>query len=640
MKKNSNKISMIVPVYNVEKYIKKCVDSLLNQTYKNFEIILVDDGSTDDSGKICDEYASKYEKIKVIHKKNGGLSSARNIGLEESTGDYIGFIDSDDYVDSNYYETMINSIIDSKSDVAIADIKIYYEDSKKTQLSKCFNDEKISKLSVINNGLAASACNKLFKKDIISKYKFAEGKVNEDLAVIIPTIVWANKISYASGTYYYYVQRNNSIQNSKFNDKRFDIFYGVDQTLSRISGCKDYDEYKDAIIFNQIIVLLIYVIPKEKDSQRRLEILKKYNELSSKYNIRQNHYFWKFLDSAGKKGKLYYKLLFKLECSSKYNLANKLIEKYDFLRSISHKSVIKKNINIDDLIECCIKQNKMRDEKLKISVVIPNYNYKRYIYERLYSILSQNYKLYEIVILDDCSSDGSQDEINAIVETLKNYVNIKCIFNNNNSGIAFKQWQKGFLNVTGDYVWIAEADDYCEPDMLKELVKPIKKDKDVVISFCDTAFIDSEGFITYKSIVPEIDIMKTGHFDHSYINDGADEYNNYTFLNNSIANVSSSIIKRDDYEKEFKVAETYKQCGDWVFYVDVMQKGKIAYSSKTYNYYRVHGNNVSSVTKKKDHMKEMQRVHAYFEKKYGLNKEQKKQIEKRYKFLKKVWNIK
>ena len=284
------KISVIVPCYNVEKYVAKCIDSLLNQTYKNLEILLVEDCATDNTLKVLKEYVKKDSRIKLIkNKENGGLSFSRNEGIKHATGSYLSFIDSDDYVDNNFYEVLYKSIKDNKSEIAICDMKVVYDDTKQELISKCCNFEEFNVVNVVNNGLAASACNKLFKKELFDKYLFEVGKVNEDIAVVIPALVHAKKISYASGVYYYYIQRGGSIQNSGFSDKRFDIFYGVDTTLDRIKGCKDFDEIKDALVFNQIIVILIYIIPKIDDRKRRKEVLKKYNELSLKYNIRQNH---------------------------------------------------------------------------------------------------------------------------------------------------------------------------------------------------------------------------------------------------------------------------------------------------------------------------------------------------------------
>ena len=120
-------ISVVVPIYNVENYIKKCVDSILSQTYKNLEIILVDDGSPDNCPQICDEYAQKDNRIKVIHKENGGLSDARNAGIDISKGKFITFIDSDDYIEKDYVEVLYNSIKENASDMAIGSHKAIYD---------------------------------------------------------------------------------------------------------------------------------------------------------------------------------------------------------------------------------------------------------------------------------------------------------------------------------------------------------------------------------------------------------------------------------------------------------------------------------------------------------------------------------
>lgn len=634
------KISVIVSVYNTEKYIEKCLDSLLNQTYSNIEIVVINDCSTDGSLKILKKYAKKYDNMILIeNKENKGLSYSRNIGLEKATGEYIGYIDSDDYVDSTYYEQMMKAIKKEKSEIAIADMKIVYEDgSFPDYVSKGCNGE-VNTLNIIKNGLAASACNKLFKREIIEKYKFSEGKLNEDLAVILPSIVAAKKISYVENNNYYYVQHTGSIQNSRFSDRRFDIFYGVELTLKRIKGCKNYAKISQAIIYEQLIVLLIYVIPKEKNLIRRHHILKKYNQLSKKYNIRKNQYFWKFLEEQGRKHAIYYKILFKLNCNGLYILADLWMLMYDVLRSLLKAKNVKTDANMDDLIEKAKEQSKL-NEKVSVSVVIPNYNYKRFLYQRLYSILSQKEKINEIIILDDCSTDDSRKEIDKIVDELEKYIDIKKVYNEKNSGSAFKQWEKGFSLAKSEYVWIAEADDYCSDKLLKQLVKPVVKNRDIIISYADTAFIDTVGNYLVKSIVPEIDILNTGHWNRNYVNNGKDEFNHYTYLNCTIANVSSCIIKNNNYSRFFKESGKFKQCGDWLLYANIMQLGDVAYSRQTLNYYRIHGSNVSSVTKKQAHMDEMKRVHGYFDEVYGLNKKQKENINKRYKILAKAWKLK
>ena len=636
----NKKISVIVAVYNTEKYVEKCLNALLNQTYQNLEIIVVEDGSTDNSKEVLKKYADN-KKIKIIYnKKNSGLSYSRNVGLENATGDYIGYIDSDDYVDLDYYEKLMHAIIDNKADIAICDMKVVDEETNTETVSRCCNSDEFTVYNVVDNGLAASACNKLFKKELISKYKFAEGKVNEDIAVVIPTLVNAKKISYAN-TYYYYVQRGGSIQNSGFSDKRFDIFYGVKTTLERIKDNKDYKSLKDAIVFNQLIVLLLYVIPKEKNWHRRKEILKKYNELVNEYQIRQNHIFWTFLQNCGKKHRMYYKMLFKSNCEGNYFMSNTLISLYDLLSKVlKPKKVISDIINMEDLVALAKEQSKFPDEDIKISVIVPNYNYAKFMYQRIYSILRQNYKLYELIILDDCSKDNSKEVIDDICNNLKAYINIKSVYNTTNSGSAFKQWKKGMKLATGDYVWIAEADDYCEAKLLRTLVKPIKKDKNIMISYSDTAFIDTFGNIILKSIKPEIDIQKSGHWDKSYINNGLDEIKNYSYLNCTIANVSSAIIKNGDYEEYLKMSGEFKQAGDWLFYVNLISNGDIAYSNKILNYYRVHGNNVSSTMNHQKHIDEINKIHKYYVETFDLTDKEIKMMKERIDFLKKAWKLK
>lgn len=633
-----NKISVIVSAYNTESYIEKCINSLINQSYSNMEIIIVNDCSTDKTREKLVKYEN-IQNIKIIdNEKNMGLSYSRNIALENSSGDYIGYIDSDDYISQNYYESLLGTILKYNADVVVCDMNIVYENNNQSIRTKCGN-EKNNTLDFVYNGLAASACNKLFKRNVIEKYKFSEGKVNEDLAVIIPTII-NNKTVYNDEVFYNYIQRNNSIQNSKITDKRYDIFFGTELTLERIENNENYDEYKDAIVFQQLIVLLLYVFPKEKNFFRRIKWFRKFNKLIKPYNIKQNKYLIEFINSNGKKHKIYYKLLINLNCSGLYFLSSMLVSMYDFLRKILVKKVIPEDINMDDLIKLSKIQKKLKNKEYSISVVIPNYNYEKFLMQRLYSVLIQNVKISEVIILDDMSTDNSREIIDEIYNNLKNYINIKIVYNEKNSGSAFKQWEKGFKLASSDYVWIAEADDYCDKEFLKNVTKPIDKNKNIVISYTDTAFIDSDGNIILKSIKPEIDIMKTGHWDRDFINDGKSEFENYSFLNCTIANVSSALIKKENYDEYFKISKEYKQAGDWIFYVNVMQNGYISYKNKPLNYYRVHGNNVSSVTKKESHMNEIKNIHSYYDKKFGLTSKQKKEIDKRYDFLNEVWNLK
>ena len=261
------------------------------------------------------------------------------------------------------------------------------------------------------------------------------------------------------------------------------------------------------------------------------------------------------------------------------------------------------------------------------------------MYQRIYSILYQTEKIDELIILDDCSKDNSREVIDDLVDKLKEYINIKKIYNDVNSGSAFKQWEKGFENATGDYVWIAEADDFCQKQFLKSVLKPIKEDDSIVISYADTAFIDKFGKIILPSIKPEIDILKSGHWDHDFVENGEDEIKKYAYLNCTIANVSSVIFKNGNYKKYFTKSGKYKQAGDWLFYVNVMREGKISFINKPYNFYRVHGNNVTSLNKKQAQLNEIKKVHKEIGTMYKFSKKQQSEIEKRYKFLIRVWKL-
>ena len=228
----NSKISVIVPIYNVEKYLSKCIDSIINQTYTNLEIILVDDGSPDNCGIMCDDYSLKDNRIKVIHKKNGGLSHARNIGLEIATGDYISFIDSDDYIHKEFYEILISLIVKYNADIAQCEfLKVYEEGINNSNNYKSYIDEKIIMLSnneALNN-LYNKNCvntvvvwNKLYKKQLFKNIRYPKGKIHEDEYTTYKVLFNASKVVLTSRQMYYYLQRSSSIMGEEFNIKRLD----------------------------------------------------------------------------------------------------------------------------------------------------------------------------------------------------------------------------------------------------------------------------------------------------------------------------------------------------------------------------------------------------------------------------------
>ncbi len=220
-------ISVIVPIYNVEKYLRKCVDSLINQTYKNLEIILVDDGSPDNCPKICDEYAKQDSRIKVMHKENGGLSDARNAGMKVARGEYISFIDSDDWIKSEMIEDMYNRMIEDNSDLVSSGVLWVDEDGVEirnaTVSENCVLNTEQAIKELINDGkLKQHVWNKLYKTDLIKNILFDKGKYHEDVFWSYKVIGESKRISIEKNSYYFYVQRSESIMGEKYSAKRLD----------------------------------------------------------------------------------------------------------------------------------------------------------------------------------------------------------------------------------------------------------------------------------------------------------------------------------------------------------------------------------------------------------------------------------
>ncbi len=213
---NNKMISVIVPIYNTDSFLNRCIDSILAQTYTNLQIILVDDGSTDTSPQICDEYAKQDSRVIVIHKKNGGLSSARNAGLDVATGEYIGFVDSDDYIAPDMYINLIKHIGENFYDIAnvmyvrVDENNITYPSIVIHTTNEIFTVEQYAKELMLHTG-DVSVCTKLFHKSIINDIRFVEGKLNEDLLFILELLPRINSIHFVGEIGYYYFIRNNSI---------------------------------------------------------------------------------------------------------------------------------------------------------------------------------------------------------------------------------------------------------------------------------------------------------------------------------------------------------------------------------------------------------------------------------------------
>lgn len=216
----NNLISIVVPIYNVEKYIPECVDSIIAQTYENIEIILVNDGSTDNSGSVCEEYAKKDARIKVIHKKNGGLSDARNAGIKIAKGEYIGFVDSDDWIETDMYEKLIKACLENNADISICGLfRDYVDKSIKcpSPNNKVYSSENALKALIEGEELHDHAWSKLYKRSFFDDVEYPKGKLYEDVRTTYKLFLKSDVVVSIEDCLYHYRQRSGSIVRGSFN---------------------------------------------------------------------------------------------------------------------------------------------------------------------------------------------------------------------------------------------------------------------------------------------------------------------------------------------------------------------------------------------------------------------------------------
>ena len=248
-------VSVIVPVYKVEKYIKKCLNSIINQTYKNLEIILVDDGSPDKCPEICDEYAKKDNRIMVIHKNNGGLSDARNAGLDIASGKYVTFIDSDDYIAVDYIEKLYRALVDNGADMSLCSF-IFVDDNcsviTERQNDSPIADECISGLDIIkklnqsHGGYYVVSVCKLYSIHLFDNLRFRLGKIHEDEFMIHHVLYRCKRVAAIAQPLYFYLQRSGSIMNEIIAYKQLDI---CEAFLDRAEFLEDKIDFYECAIW-------------------------------------------------------------------------------------------------------------------------------------------------------------------------------------------------------------------------------------------------------------------------------------------------------------------------------------------------------------------------------------------------------
>lgn len=288
-------ISVIVPVYKVESYLNRCIESIVSQTYNNLEIILVDDGSPDNCPVICEDWRKRDHRIRVVHKKNGGLSDARNAGMKVASGDYIGFVDSDDWIAPKMYEKLLEAINRDGSDIAACSVKMVWQDDKPDRMLTQSTNRVMSRLEaqlalLEEAELKQPVWYKLYRKEIIQKIPFEKGKYHEDVFWSYQAVGNANKVSVIDYVGYFYWQRTGSIMGENYSLRRLDAMEAY---------CNRYEYMKELFpeLQQKALILLweqcIYngqMVLKHLEESESKVAFHQLNNILKKYPIKHSDY--------------------------------------------------------------------------------------------------------------------------------------------------------------------------------------------------------------------------------------------------------------------------------------------------------------------------------------------------------------
>ncbi len=541
-------ISVIIPCYNVENYVARCLDSVINQTYKNLEIICVNDGSTDNTLAILKDYAKKDSRIKIIDKKNGGLSSARNAGIEVASYEYVVFLDSDDWIEPNTYELAISKM-DDDIDLVRWNVRlvnyddIWYVCSTREWYNLFDMQGKISFNQEVLRNFTIEVWNKIFRKSIIDKHhiRFPEGLLHEDWVFFWHYALFMRNVYCIPDKLYNYYQRKGSIVNNVLTRKlahNFDKLQICDRVYENFVKEGVFEEYKTAFIESVFLKLFPQMVNEVYSVKEACLEAKKY---ICKWGIQFEDYHLMYL------------------------LMNDCFKE---IEDIYVKSIYVKQFN-----------NKKREQK--ISIIVPVYNREKYLKRCLNSLMNQTYKNIEIICIDDCSTDNSC----RILSDASGFDwRIKVYQNDEHRGIGYTR-QMGLELSSCDYIMWCDSDDWYEPTMCEKMLKAMLK-YNVDMVECSVQYVDS----------PDIGIRKEFELDFAYHvcrkgKQSIDFYifsNMYKFFWNKL--YRRSII--EDWKIKVFSLPVYE---DMAFVYLYLMRSKSVYfiDEKLYNYYR-HGGSVSS----------------------------------------------
>lgn len=286
-----NQISIIVPIYNTKKYLNRCLDSIIEQSYKNIEIILIDDGSTDGSEIICEQYLNKDKRIRLFHTDNRGLSQARNLGLEKANGAYIAFVDSDDYIERNMMEKLYNMIYQYKAEISVCG---FIKRKQENKIHIYNTEQALEKMIDYNDCFAINVWNKLYKRELWDMVKFKPNCIYEDINTTMKLIARAKTIAYTTEQLYHYTQREGSLSKQGYTKQELDRIYNskelynfIEQEFPRLKR-----QFKTYYLFNELAVInkmiksnreeLIFIKNIRKEINKNISTI-----IFSKFSIRR-----------------------------------------------------------------------------------------------------------------------------------------------------------------------------------------------------------------------------------------------------------------------------------------------------------------------------------------------------------------
>lgn len=492
-------LSIIMPVYNAEKYLKKSLDSFVKHLTDNDELIIVNDCSIDESLKIIKNYQNKNKDKNIFlinNDKNIGAGLSRNEALEIAKGEYIGFVDADDYVDEFYFQNMLNLAKKENSDIVVSDIALV-ENNKEIKnniyvnniySTKDSDDINISKEVLLGNWACVSTCSKLFKRNLIKNNRFSKKK-SDDILFTISAIIKANKISYCKNNYYYYYQSPDSLTRNinyeKYKDglecliDAIDLLYEENITYAQVYAANSYIPHicysLDVIPLNKIKDFLNFV--KEHLNNEKTSILLENNNFIKNNRLYNSKIYRSYINDI---------------INNNYNEIFNKIAAYE---SVSDKYNKWQNIDNEDF-------NPL------VSIVIPVYNGENYLKEAIESALAQTYKNIEIIVVND----GSTDNTDAIA---KEYGNKIRYFKKKNGGVA-SALNLAIEKMQGEYFsWLSHDDLYFPQKIENQINFLSKQNNKKVVLFSNYLLINENGrkisevIINHKTtLIPEYCLLR------------------------------------------------------------------------------------------------------------------------------------